>query len=148
MGNWNPHAATKIEDSLAVTKIHHSQINKLIIIRRTNERLGIQCQGHCIGLATQTKLQDKGCDVGRLEVSESGLWHSGTNFFLKRKGRVGQLCRSICHSKTFRAPLHMKLSMNICETDDPNLQCGVLVFVGVKKSFVCHRVDLLGKFVS
>ena len=44
--------------------------------------------------------------------------------------------------------MHMKLSMNICETDDPNLQCGMLVFAGVKKSFVCHRVDLLGEFVS
>ena len=79
-----------------------SQINKLIIIIKTNERLGTQCQGHCIGLATQTKLQGKGCNVGRMEVSESGLWCSGTNFFLKRKGRVGQLCISICHAKTFR----------------------------------------------
>lgn len=44
--------------------------------------------------------------------------------------------------------MHMKLAINICETDDPNLQCGMLVFGGVKKSFACHRVELLGKLVS
>ena len=44
--------------------------------------------------------------------------------------------------------MHMKLAETICETDDPNLQSGMLVFGGVKKSFVCHRVELLGKRVS
>ena len=31
------------------------------------------------GVSRKTKLQDKGCDVGRMEVSESGLWHSGNS---------------------------------------------------------------------
>ena len=77
-------------DSIILTKV---------ITKKTKS--GTKCQAHRIAFTLETKLQGKGCDVGRMEVSEPGLWSSGTNSFLKRKGRAGQFGRGICHSKTF-----------------------------------------------
>ena len=68
---------------------------------RKQRKSGTKCQAHRIAFTLETKRQGKRCDGGRMEVSESGLWSSGVNSFLKRKGRAGQFCRGICHSKTF-----------------------------------------------
>ena len=76
------------------------------------------------------------------------------------RGREGQgnSAEAFATQRLSWAPMHMKLAMNICETDNPNLQCGVLVFGGLtmwcvslwrSEEILClNRVDLLGKLVS
>ena len=67
------------------------------------------------------------------------------NAFLSEKEGQGATVEAFATQRLSQASMHMKLTMDSCETDDPNLQCHMLVFGGVKKSFVCHKVDLLGK---
>lgn len=68
------------------------------------------------------------------------LGYGAQQWILLFKGRARRHYRSIFTQRLSEASMHMKLAMNMCKTDDPNFQCGMLVFGGMKKSFVCHRV--------
>ena len=62
------------------------------------------------------------------------------NEFLSEKEGQGGTVEALATQRLSQASMSMESTMNICETDDPNLQCRMFVFGGVKKSFVCHRV--------
>ena len=51
-------------------RLHHTDQS---YYQENKESLGTKCQAHRIAFTLQIKLQGKGCDVGRMEVSESGL---------------------------------------------------------------------------
>lgn len=77
--------------------------------------------------------------LSNMEVLESWSWSSATDSPLKERNKA-TLSEAFSTQRPSEASMPMKSAMNICKTDDPNFQCGMLVFEGVKKSFVFHRV--------